>query len=262
MTQFYVTLPSNSSYYGQQPMNNYKTKLANPLTINREEWEVGLSEIIYPYTWNNLQRNAEITIGVSNLHTMPKNYILKEKTLTFRISHYSDAEALVAKINHRIENALYKMKKENPIIAPQYWRLRFKYSHHSGKIYLLGNNHLYIKLSSNLASMLGFGNKEVVLGSAILCPQIEAEYKKTFKEADDDTDEAIEDTDDDNNNDATDVEDFKKQLKSDVMADVHEGLTCLYVYSPIVESQYVGDMKAPLLRVIPVHGRFGHTQTV
>ena len=56
MDQFYVTLPSNSSedVYGRQPMSSYKTHLAHQLHLDVSDWEVGLAEIIYPHTWNNI----------------------------------------------------------------------------------------------------------------------------------------------------------------------------------------------------------------
>ena len=56
MEHFYITLPSNSSeeYYGKQPMCSYRTRLAKSLNLPVDEWEVGLAEIIYPHTWNNI----------------------------------------------------------------------------------------------------------------------------------------------------------------------------------------------------------------
>lgn len=40
-------------------------------------------------------------------------------------------------------------------------------------------------------------------------------------------------------------------------ADVHQGFYALYVYSNLVESQIVGDTRAPLLRVVPQKGKDG-----
>jgi hypothetical protein len=37
-------------------------------------------------------------------------------------------------------------------------------------------------------------------------------------------------------------------------ADVDEGMTALFIYSPIVQNQLVGDTLAPLLRVVPLKG--------
>ena len=35
-------------------MSSYKTHLAKQLELDVDEWEVGLTEIIYPHTWNNI----------------------------------------------------------------------------------------------------------------------------------------------------------------------------------------------------------------
>ena len=56
MDHLYVTLLSNSSedFYGKQSMSSYKTCLAKTLQLAVDEWEVGLAELIYPHTWNNI----------------------------------------------------------------------------------------------------------------------------------------------------------------------------------------------------------------
>ena len=48
-SQFYLTLPSNSSmeYFPANTLTNFKTKLAQPLELIGE-WEVALSEFQYP----------------------------------------------------------------------------------------------------------------------------------------------------------------------------------------------------------------------
>ena len=54
-SEFYVTLPSNSSmqYFPDNKTSNFLTKL--PRTQQQDgEWEVGLAEIDYPHTWYNM----------------------------------------------------------------------------------------------------------------------------------------------------------------------------------------------------------------
>ena len=53
---FYLTLPSNSSrrYYGSQHPSDYKTRLDHDIRLDPELWEVGLAEISYPKSWENL----------------------------------------------------------------------------------------------------------------------------------------------------------------------------------------------------------------
>ena len=55
---FYLTLPSNSSvdYFGKQHPNSYKTKLEHNIAVDPELWEVGLVELDYPRSWNNVPK--------------------------------------------------------------------------------------------------------------------------------------------------------------------------------------------------------------
>jgi len=50
MDHFYVTLPSGSSgfHFPNNTIANYRTKLATPIELEPNKWEVGLVEISYP----------------------------------------------------------------------------------------------------------------------------------------------------------------------------------------------------------------------
>ncbi|GBN66757.1 hypothetical protein AVEN_169116-1 [Araneus ventricosus] len=52
---FYVTLPSDSSlhYFPNNKISSFVTQLPTPICLEGR-WEVGLAEIIYPYTWYNI----------------------------------------------------------------------------------------------------------------------------------------------------------------------------------------------------------------
>ena len=58
-TQFYLHLPSNSSV-DKFPMNTLSEyRVGLPQTIALEgDWEVALTEIHYPHSWNNVQGNV------------------------------------------------------------------------------------------------------------------------------------------------------------------------------------------------------------
>ena len=55
-SEFYVTLPSNSSiqYFPDNKTSNFVTKLSRTLQLNGE-WGVGPVEIDYPHTWYNIR---------------------------------------------------------------------------------------------------------------------------------------------------------------------------------------------------------------
>lgn len=52
---FYVTLPSDSSmqYFPENKISHFTTQLPTPFNLNGQ-YEVGLSEIIYPHSWQNI----------------------------------------------------------------------------------------------------------------------------------------------------------------------------------------------------------------
>ena len=57
-TQFYLHLPSNSSLdkFPQNTLTEYQVSLPQTITLEGE-WEVALTEIHYPHSWNNVQEN-------------------------------------------------------------------------------------------------------------------------------------------------------------------------------------------------------------
>ena len=54
--QFYITLPSNSSLhiYGKQQPSNYRTKLEPTISVNPNDYVVGLAEISFPLSFFNI----------------------------------------------------------------------------------------------------------------------------------------------------------------------------------------------------------------
>lgn len=61
MESFCITLPSNVSSINEKnnTASNYKTKLAMDLILDGN-WEIGLSEISYTYSWDNATENYTI----------------------------------------------------------------------------------------------------------------------------------------------------------------------------------------------------------
>lgn len=61
---FYLTLPSNASLdiFPRNQISNFTVKLAKPIDL-KGPWEVALTEIQYPHSWNTFDReNAKFTI--------------------------------------------------------------------------------------------------------------------------------------------------------------------------------------------------------
>ena len=56
VSSFFVTLPSNvdEKLYPDNTNGSYRTRLASSLTLSRDEWLVGLTEISYSNSWHNV----------------------------------------------------------------------------------------------------------------------------------------------------------------------------------------------------------------
>ena len=56
VAQFYLHLPSNSSFhkFSNNTLTEYRVGLPQTVSLTGD-WEVGLAEIHYPHSWNNVQ---------------------------------------------------------------------------------------------------------------------------------------------------------------------------------------------------------------
>ena len=79
MDRFYITLPSDSSgyYFPANTIADFRSKLATPLELEHEKWEVGLVEISYPkgqerrFLHNTIRLDSEeITFPVKHYESM------------------------------------------------------------------------------------------------------------------------------------------------------------------------------------------------
>ena len=80
-SEFYVTLPSNSSvkYFLDNKASNFVTKFSRTLQLDGE-WEVGPPEIDYPHTWYNICEGKNSV----KIYT-PDNLYLVFKTVEYSI---------------------------------------------------------------------------------------------------------------------------------------------------------------------------------
>jgi len=113
--QFYITLPSDSSmkYYPDNTVAKFVTKLPEPIKLEGE-YEVGLAEIIYPYTWyniNNINGDFWVAIGVSQGDV--KFPILKKCVI--ETSNYNNVDEFIKHLNAQMKGAFDGVKNLNPV---------------------------------------------------------------------------------------------------------------------------------------------------
>ena len=209
-------------------MSNYKSKLAKPIQLNVDQWEVGLAEIHYPVSWHNVM-NAEFKVRklVKNEWKFIEGSIPNNR--------YQSVNHLLSILHQKLAEILGDDQKSN--IA--FTQLDTRHV----KLYMADNYILY--LSSSLTTALGFG------GDCMFGKQPDQDYMdftqyKIF------------------GNESGENCDFKlknNSIHSTYVADVNRGVKTFFVHSDIIESQLVGDQFVPLLRTISVTGKTGEMIT-
>ena len=140
--QFYVTLPSNSpsAFHQQNTISHYITQLPRALDLEGE-WEVGLAEILYPHSWNNIRESRNVFSYDTG------DGVLIEETV--EVGHYETLEELCKAIHEKLPDVV----KNN--VAFSYRQL----NHH---VSIKVKNNVRLKLSGDIATRLGFHQDTVI----------------------------------------------------------------------------------------------------
>ena len=82
ISDFYVTLPSNSSmdHFPENTKSSFRTKLSAPIVLVDDDWMVSLNEIFIPKSWYNVDghNNAyNVTLDVEErVPRRPDEYVI------------------------------------------------------------------------------------------------------------------------------------------------------------------------------------------
>ena len=141
-SEFYVTLPSNSSmqYFPDNKTSNFVTKLSRTPQLDGE-WEVGLAEIVYPHTWYNIRegKNAVEIYAPDNLY------------LVFKTAEFSIQPGYYGKVQDVID-ALYKAGVSNLTDVV------LSYDDTSERVTVKCGRRVVVKLRGDIARIFGFLN--------------------------------------------------------------------------------------------------------
>ena len=146
---FYLTLPSAPD------VARYVTKLPQSIRLDGD-YEVGLSEIVYPHTWNNVDNKQEIYwIGEFDLATskLTKTYI--------KSGYYCDGDAFAASLTHQATRTFAHLNDIS---------VKFSFVKHAGRIRMQvrnSNEHIVV-ISWDLMEFLGFREKVIAKKEADL----------------------------------------------------------------------------------------------
>ena len=117
MNQFYLTLPSNSSaeYYPNNTVTQFNTRLHRSFNLVGE-WEVGMTEIMFPHSWYNVGREdsffefycSDCVVTVPPIHP-PREYSFRFKV---PMGYYASVEAIVNKMSAMIDEVFSRIVPE------------------------------------------------------------------------------------------------------------------------------------------------------
>ena len=216
-SQFYIHLPSDSSLnvYPDNTVAKYTTKLANAINLDGQ-YEVGLSEIIYPTDYYNIDnRGEDYTFGIKQIVVLENNektqesYFIKRKIES--ALYYSKSE-LISKIYSQINRDIGERNIPATVMIDfdSSGRVTIVISRYGPTVSVITEQgamvSMFFELSEQFSKRLGFDKKVSIS------------------------------LDDPNT------------VRADHKFDLHMGKKLMYIYSDIVSYSLVGDVSVPLLR--------------
>ena len=146
VAQFYLHLPSNSSLdkFPNNTLTEYRVCLPQTVSLTGD-WEVALTEIHYPHSWNNVQGNFENRFSLRN-----QELDGMWEALVVPPGHYSSVADVITKINEVVSsNGRFKDEVQ----------LSFDTLNRKMTVHLQNKVEVYF---SDIGQMLGFLPKEVI----------------------------------------------------------------------------------------------------
>lgn len=219
MTHFYLVLPSNSShsYYPNNTLTDYTTKLASTIELTND-WEVGLAEIMFPRNWFTIPKEG-VYFEVDIILDKAKPFDFSDgdsEEFAERLSVPTVKVYLNGGFFHSMEEFVMELNHAGQRAFVKYPDLTFGpplfyYKAISRRIYVDLFAGMSVTFQPILECILGLGPDQNPLKNLSL--------QNVNKRC---------------------------ELSSDLQAGIH----ALYVYCDLLQHTYVGDIKAPLLRVV------------
>ena len=242
MTHFYLTLPSNSSqqFFPNNTLTDFTTKLASTLELTGE-WEVGLAEMMFPRSWYTIPKSGlyiDVDIEKCNAALNRLKQDERKRVMTNQYSAGDDAPPKIHIVRlfvtgdfyHSMEELINQMNNAGfrafiaarEHIGDSINLPTFFYRATARKLYVTLPAGMSVKFPPILESILGFSPEQN--------PICNAHEESTT-------------------------------VRADLSCDLQAGIHALYVYCDLLQFTYVGDIKAPLLRVVNSGGEAGDVVT-
>lgn len=223
---FYITLPSNASMklYPDNTLSEYTTHLARRIVLAEDDWEVALTEIQYPILFSNVN-SVDAWVAVEFKEPSGRRYLC-----TLPPGVYDRMEQILSHFNQVFKD-----------------ELEFKYQDSVNRVQMtFGRTKFFsITMGPKLAVMMGFALPKDIEGLNDFAIYDEDIHEKS------DTAELIRQIDHEMNSTEEEIQlssVYPFVLQSEVPNQ-------MYVYTDVIEPNFIGDSIAPLLRIVKIeHG--------
>lgn len=227
---FYVTLPSNASMemYPDNTVANYTTSLPNRIELEEgSSWEVGLSEIVYPYSAYTIHSGEwfKVMMVMNNRNDFRD---IGGGEVAVKEGWYDSPKQLVESMAGAWQAHWERMKDALTVgMDKSFYEhtiplIKISFDERTNKMTILSsNNNIYVQLSPLLADILSLGT-----------------MRRTSYHS---------------------VRAYRGIRTSSTEIDLKRGHHTLFVYCSIVTDSIVGDSRVPLLRAFSMHGARGES---
>ncbi len=238
---FFIDLLSdtNNDYFQNSP-NHFITPLLQQLILDKESYEVGLTEISYVNSFS-IYRNFKLHLTKSSIVDVDSRPLVKtaEKTILLELFALKDIGSIIDELN----SAINSFNDAFHLTGATRFRGKFKFSKKSYKVQLsLYATETLRFVPEKFAQLLGFDSADFTSSGLIVydpnqvTPRHIPENLLVVYNS---------------------PSDIPKKYKAKFNADIAAENYHLFIYSNLVEYSTVGDIKAPLLRIIPVDTEYG-----
>lgn len=229
MSEFYLTLPSNT-HIGNKTCE-FRVHLPDVIKLSGE-WDVALAQIQYPKSWNNLTAEKDVRQA---FHKNEMYITIKDKEYsTFKVAipaaHYDTIDDMLGTIVDKTEEQV----KELVSIGLEDGKIN-KEKTKQLEILKKVPRSIFWSFDPVMKRVTVKFNKDII---SVVRISEQLKYMLGFQDRD-----------------LYNWEGYKDLAKYPI--DMRGGVDALYVYCDLVENQVVGNVREPLLRILPVQGFYG-----
>ena len=235
MAEFYLTLPSNTELGNKT--GSFRVRLPEIIKL-KGEWNVALAQIQYPKSWNNITEEQDTRPGFkkNEVYITIKDGNYSTFKVAVPASYYDTVNDLLGalanqtqdRVKELVLNALESAQtKDNETLLKNE-------TEHAEMLKKVPRAIFWDFDPTSKRTMMKF-NKDIV-STVRLSDHLQ--YMLGFEERDL----------------------YNWNLYKDIAKypiDIRAGIDALYVYCDLVENQVVGNVREPLLRILPVQGYYG-----